>query len=256
MIAIDKVTEWVASEKSLTFATWSLVIATIALVMDSWLKGREQQKRWDSEDQRSAEQTELQLTRWKEEDARRHFQESPHVAFGLQAVDHKLRIWCANVGAVAFVIESVVLRDLNGQTMEHSEVSVLPSGSLESFSLAQMKLASYYGEKVFEVRLRIKVAEKTIVTQPSCFTLNIGFRGDLASVVEGTGEQVSKMCPTCEHIAVFQFDDASSMEELRAKVAKGVAQIATVCPSHAAPGLRWMMDPYGKKYQVAQAVAE
>jgi len=91
------------------------------------------------------------------------------VAFGLQAVDHKLRIWCANVGAIAFVIESVVLQHLNHQTMEHSEVSVLPSGSLESFSLAQ---------------------------------------------------------------------------------------IATACPGHAAPGLLWMMDPYGKKYQVAGATAE
>ena len=253
MIAIDKVTDWVSSEKSLTFATWALVIATIALVMDSWLKGREQQKRWDSEDERSREQTELQLTRWREEDQRRHFQESPHVAFGLEAADHKLRIWCANVGAVAFVIESVVLQDLNGQTMEHSEVSVLPSGSLESFSLAQMKLASYYGEKVFEVRLRIKVAEKTILTSPSCFTLNIGFRGDLASVAEGTSEQVSKMCPTCEHIAVFQFADASSLEELRTKVAAGVSVIAAQCPSHVAPGLLWMMDPFGKKYQVAGA---
>ncbi|MEZ2348340.1 hypothetical protein [Terriglobus sp. RCC_193] len=252
MIAIENVTDWVTSEKSLTFATWALVIATIALVMDSWLKGREQQKRWDSEDQRSAEQTELQLARWKEEDQQRHFQESPHVAFGLQAVDHKLRIWCANVGAVAFVIESVVLQDLNGQTMEHSEVSVLPSGSLESFSLAQMKLASYYGEKVFEVRLRIKVAEKTIETKPSCFTLNIGFRGDLASVSESTGEQVSKMCPKCEHIAVFQFDDASGLKELRGKLAEGVEQIAAVCPNHAASGLLWMMDPYGKKYQVAE----
>lgn len=256
MIAIENVTDWVSSEKSLTFATWALVIATIALVMDSWLKGREQQKRWDSEDERSREQTELQLTRWREEDQRRHFQESPHVAFGLQAVDHKLRIWCANVGAVAFVIESVVFHDLNHQTMEHSEVSVLPSGSLESFSLSQMKLASYYGEKVFEVRLRIKVAEKTIETKPSCFTLNIGFRGDLTAVAESTNEQVSKMCPKCEHIAVFQFNDASSLEELRGKVAEGVEQIASACPNHATPGLLWMMDPYGKKYQVSGAIAE
>ena len=46
----------------MTFATWALVIATIALVFDSWSEGREQQKRWNSEDERSREQTELQLT--------------------------------------------------------------------------------------------------------------------------------------------------------------------------------------------------
>ena len=61
MIALESVTDWVSSEKSLTFATWALVIATIALVMDSWLKGREQQKRWDSEDERSREQTTQKL---------------------------------------------------------------------------------------------------------------------------------------------------------------------------------------------------
>ncbi len=248
MIAFVDVTDWITSEKSLSFATWALVIATTALVFDSWNKGRHQQKRWNSEDQRFREQTDLQLARWREEDARRLFQESPHVAFGLLAEDKKLRIWCANVGAVAFVIESVVLEDFHGQQMEHCEVSVLPSGSLESFSLSQVKLASYYGEKVFEVRLRIKVAEQTISTQSSCFTLNIGFRGDLLGVTEGTGEQLTKMCPKCEHVAVFQIADAANLESLRTKLASGLEQLAASCPDHRASGLQWMMDPYGRKY--------
>jgi len=72
-------------------------------------------------------------------------------------------------------------------------------------------------------------------------------------VTDGTGEQVSKMCPKCEHIAVFQFGDASNMEDLRARVAEGVATLASVCPNHVAPGLLWMMDPFGKKYQVSGA---
>jgi hypothetical protein len=34
----------------ITFATWGLVIVTLALVVDSWLKGKEQRRRWKRDD--------------------------------------------------------------------------------------------------------------------------------------------------------------------------------------------------------------
>lgn len=152
--------------------------------------------------------------------------------------------------------EKSVLEDFHGQTMEHCDVSVLPGGSLESFALSQIKLAGYYGEKTFQVHLRIKVAEKTITTQASCFVLNIGFRGELASITDGTGEQVSKMCPNDEHIVVFQFAEESTLAGLRDKLSQGVEALRASCTDHRAESLRWMMDPFGKKYGETHAAAQ
>jgi len=42
--------DWFTNEKSLTVATWGLVLATLILFFDSFYKGKEQRERWERED--------------------------------------------------------------------------------------------------------------------------------------------------------------------------------------------------------------
>jgi len=47
---------WLASDKSLAPATWGLVVVTALLVIDGWIKSREQTRRWRHEDERRKEE--------------------------------------------------------------------------------------------------------------------------------------------------------------------------------------------------------
>lgn len=56
MPALRKILEWLAGEKSLTLATWGLVVATLFLYLDGRAKSKEQKERWEREDRSKADE--------------------------------------------------------------------------------------------------------------------------------------------------------------------------------------------------------
>jgi hypothetical protein len=102
--AVLSVTDWFTNEKSLTVATWGLVLATLILFLDSFYKGREQRKRWERQD---ASRAKDQRERWEREDRLRGEDAKPKVAVELAQRDDAPEIVfrCYNLGSTIFFID-------------------------------------------------------------------------------------------------------------------------------------------------------
>jgi hypothetical protein len=96
--------DWFTNEKSLTVATWGLVIATLILFLDSFYKGKEQRERWEREDASRAKE---QRERWEREDRLRDEDAKPKVAVELAQRDDAPEIVfrCYNLGSTIFFID-------------------------------------------------------------------------------------------------------------------------------------------------------
>jgi len=107
--------DWLTNEKSLVPATWGLVAATLLLVLatiilyfDSLLKGREQRRRWEREDESRAKE---QQARWKREDRLREEDAKPKVAVEIAKRESAPEIVfkCFNLGNTIFFIDQMII---------------------------------------------------------------------------------------------------------------------------------------------------
>ncbi len=100
------VPDWFTNEKSLTVATWGLVLATLIPFLDSFYKGKDQRERWERED---ASGTEEQRRRWEREDRLREEDAKPKVAVETAQRNEAPEIvfTCYNLGSTIFFIEGV-----------------------------------------------------------------------------------------------------------------------------------------------------
>jgi hypothetical protein len=97
--------EWLTAERYLTFATWGLVCATLALViatlllyLDGRSKSREQEKRWEKEDRDHEREQSESRSRWTREDEIRERQRALDYRFGVKSEDVNVIVWVANLG--------------------------------------------------------------------------------------------------------------------------------------------------------------
>jgi hypothetical protein len=108
--------QWLIDEKYVTFATWGLVLATLALavatlllVLDSRANRKELRDRWAKEDiNHKREHAEL-LEKWRRDDELRAQEGKPHFAWGF---DHgvgskRILIWVANLGSASFLLTAL-----------------------------------------------------------------------------------------------------------------------------------------------------
>jgi len=111
--------DWLTNKKSLAPATWGLVavtlllvIATVFLVIDSFLKGKEQRKRWEREDESRAKE---QQARWEREDRLREEDAKPKVAvdIGKRGNAPEIVFKCFNLGNTIFFIDQMVITATN-----------------------------------------------------------------------------------------------------------------------------------------------
>jgi hypothetical protein len=100
--------DWLTNERSLTVATWGLVVATFFLFLDSLLKGKEQRKRWDREDAAKAKE---QALRWDHEDHLREEDAKPKAAVEIARRDNTPNIvfTCFNLGSTIFFVDQMVV---------------------------------------------------------------------------------------------------------------------------------------------------
>jgi hypothetical protein len=100
--------DWLTNERSLTVATWGLVVATLILFLDSVFKGKEQRARWEREDaSRASEQT----SRWEREDRLREEEAKPKVAVEIAKREGAPEIvfQCFNLGSTIFFVDKLVI---------------------------------------------------------------------------------------------------------------------------------------------------
>ena len=83
---------WLMKPEYVTFATWGLVVTTLFLVVVTFCQGQAERKRWEH-------------------------QATPKARFGLTSTsDHKgLELWCANLGATAFLVKALRVRPVVGK---------------------------------------------------------------------------------------------------------------------------------------------
>jgi len=104
--------DWLTNEKSLTTATWGLVLATLILFIDSFFKGKEQRKRWEREDDSRAQE---QQARWEREDRLREEAAKPKVAveIGKRENAHEIVFRYFNLGNTIFFIDQMIITATN-----------------------------------------------------------------------------------------------------------------------------------------------
>jgi hypothetical protein len=102
------IADFVANEKSLTVATWGLVVATLFLFFDSLVKGKAQRKRWEWEDAYRANE---QNSRWEREDRLREEDAKPKatVEIAKRGNAPEIVFRCFNLGGTIFFIHQVVI---------------------------------------------------------------------------------------------------------------------------------------------------
>jgi hypothetical protein len=92
---------WLASDKSLSPATWGLVIVTALLVTDGWRKSREQTRRW------------------KHEDERRREEEKPKAVVEITSdsdAQTSMGFTCFNLGNTTFYIDKLIVTTVDNAT--------------------------------------------------------------------------------------------------------------------------------------------
>lgn len=113
---------WLTNEKDITLATWGLVAATfllflvtVALLIDSRAKSKDQAKRWERED---ASRVKEQQARWDREDQLRADDAKPKVVVELAKREANPEIFfsCFNLGSTLFFIDQMIITVSMGST--------------------------------------------------------------------------------------------------------------------------------------------
>lgn len=158
---------WLVSDKSLAPATWGLVVVTALLVIDGWIKSREQRERWKLEDER-----------WKKES-----EPSAVIELGKASEDSNEMVFaCFNLGTTSFYLHwmTVTAQDGTREEIRLPPHIVLP-GKSAKVGYDPSKLLGMFGENsqfkeanaVFVVRGATGMAK----TEPVWFYLSYGPKG-------------------------------------------------------------------------------
>ncbi len=225
--------EWLTSERYVTTATWGLVLATVLLVIDSWLKGNEQRDRWSRED------------------SIRESEALPKAEFGLKASrERKLILWCANLGTVNFLlthfrVDGVL--DTKGSETQKVEPVVVPRGQIKEINISDETnlLRGKFLSQQWDVSLLLSGgARGEAWTNPKTFSVNITDRG-VTHADSGLHGDRTIICPKCNQTALaVKLDGFRSTLEYKEEIAKISRDLTASCPNHESCSAQVRALPY------------
>ena len=158
------VLNWFSSEHSLALATWGLVVVTLLLVLDGYRKSREQQKQWEEEGQRRAEEA----------------KPSAVVEIAVkEATPLDMCFACFNLGNNTFYIDKMIVTVTEGA---YSEADLTPQvvtpGTWVAIDYNPAELLGVFGENVpfreANCVFLLKGATGTVKTEPVWFYFGYG----------------------------------------------------------------------------------
>lgn len=188
MEALRSIIKWISSDKSLAPATWGLVLVTFLLVVataflyfDGLRKSKQQERRWEAEDNRREEEV----------------KPSAVVEIAVRE-DAPLDMCfaCFNLGINTFFVDRMIVTTSDGTFVE-SDLSpmVLTPGSWIVIDFDPLKLLGMFGEpnrfKEASCVMHLKGAKGIVVTEPVWFYVGYGnqradwTKGRLADRQEG-----------------------------------------------------------------------
>jgi hypothetical protein len=192
---LDAFINWFTNERSLTVATWGLVVATLILYLDSRSKGKEQRERWERED---ASRNNEQRSRWEREDRLREEDAKPKVAVEIAKRENapEMVFRCFNLGSTIFFIDKMVITaDRSVNTSDLVGPPVLLPGTFISttYDCSELLRDGVQGLREANVVFVLRGSHGLVSTEPVWFhvfpdaTLGYGWTlGRLADRLPGT----------------------------------------------------------------------